>query len=932
MLVTFGLLPASAQAEVPIYSFNATPSNTQAGGHPDIAFPFRIGNRQYSSSSCACSDAKDVVVHLPTGLIGNPHSTPQCTIAQFSSDQCPVDSQLGVIEAKFSLVPGSKGGFNIDGLIAPVYNLIPPPSQPALLGFKSPFDTPTFEDVSARTDSDYGIDVTVVSISHYLPLYIADQINWGIPAAPTHDYLRFAHGQPVITALGGETGLCDLNGKPITEPLNAYGWCSFENEQINVVPVTRAFENPGVPVSSSSPEEPFFQNPTTCGETSLSTSIDILSYDGGETHALSAYPATTGCDQLSFNPSQAVEPTTTAADSPTGAEFRLTVPQFESPDVPSPSELKAALVTLPPGFSLAPNVTNGKTTCSDAQARFGTTEEARCPETSKIGTLSVETPVLPGLLPGAVYLGEPEAGNRFRLVLAFDGFGVHVKLAGSALADSNTGQIKISFQDLPQAPFADFNMHIFGSERGPLDTPTQCGRYEVTSEWSPWDASLSNQVSRQYFSVDQGPNGTPCPDGPRPFALGFQAASVANTGGAHSAFSINLTRPDGDQDLSALNVTTPPGFSATLKGLSYCPESAIAAATSQSHSGISEQANPSCPATSYVGETVAGAGPGTHPLYLPGKAYLAGPYKGAPLSLVFITPAVSGGYDLGDVVIRAALRIDPETAQVTAVSDPLPQIFEGIPLRLRSIMINLNRPGFALNPTNCDPLAVSAQAFGDERAVSSLSQHFQVANCASLPFAPKLSLRLSGGVNRLGHPAIHAVVSTQPGEANPNSIAVTLPPNELLDQGHIDSICTTVDFAARNCPVGSLLGHAEVTSPLLDKPLTGNAYLRSSSKGLPDLALDLNGQIHIVTVAQIDAVNGGLRTTFHAVPDIPLGSVSLDLQGGAKGLIRNSESLCGTHQRATVKMTGQNGKSLQRKVALQPACGRHPKRKREGGP
>jgi hypothetical protein len=929
-----GLLAAPAQGSVTIHSFEAIPSTTAAGAHPDFLVSFALSTHQGNPTPCACTDAKDVDVHLPAGLIGSPRSLPQCDVAQFASEHCPVDSQLGVAEVGVAIVPGE---FTSAAFIAPVFNLVPPPSQPALLGFKSgALLSPTFEDVSARTDSDYGLNVDAVSIEHFFPLVEFKQLTWGVPAAPIHDYLRFGLSQnPLVTGTinnGLKRLLCDANGNRSTnDPASIYQACEVNDPSEPYRPgaigeiaprAQQGTPGPGHPVSSNSSTTPFLQNPTTCGDASLVSTVDVLAYDGEETHAESPWPATTECEKLSFNPSQAISPTTEAADSPSGAEFRLTVPQFESPSVPSPSELRDALVTLPEGFSLAPHVTNGKQTCSDTQARFGTTEEAQCPEDSKIGSLTVETPILPGLLHGAAYLGEPKPGNRFRLILAFDGFGVHVKFAGTATPDPQNGRIQIAFHDLPQAPFADFNMHIFGSERGPLDTPTQCGSYEVKSVFTPWDSALLPETSRQFFNVDEGPDGKPCPIGARPFSPAMQAASVSNTAGSHTAFSLNLTRNDGDQNLSALDVTTPPGFTGTLRGLTYCPPAAITAAALQSHSGIFEQATPSCPASSYLGETVAGAGPGTHPLYLPGKVYLAGPYKGAPLSFLFITPAVSGGYDLGDVVIRAAVRVNPETAQVTVVSDPLPRIFEGIPLRLRQVLINLNRPGFTLNPTDCEPFAVAAQALGDEGALANLTQNFQVANCASLPFAPKLSLKLTGGVRRQGHPAIHAVLTTAPGEANPRSIALTLPPSELLDNAHIDTICTKVHFAEQSCPAGSLLGHASVASPLLDRPLSGSAYLRSSSNGLPDLALDLGGQFHVVAVARIDAVNGGLRTTFQTVPDVPLGTVTLDLQGGAKGLIQNSESLCGARQKAALSMRGQNGKSVSRKVPLQAACGK----------
>jgi hypothetical protein len=475
---------------------------------------------------------------------------------------------------------------------------------------------------------------------------------------------------------------------------------------------------------------------------------------------------------------------------------------------------------------------------------------------------------------------------------------------------------------LPQFPFERFNMHFFGSERGLLATPTKCGEYPVNASFTPWDASLSEQHSTQYFILNSGPNGRPCPSSELPFSPSFEAGVADASAGVHSPFTLNLVRNDGDQSLRSLKVKTPPGFSATLAGIPYCPEAAIAAAANPSHSALEEELSPSCPTASQVGVSDTGTGTGTHPVYFPGKVYLAGPYKGAPLSLVAVTPARSGPYDFGSIAVRAALNVDSSTAEVTAVTDPLPQIVAGVPLRLRSIRVDLDRHGFALNPTNCDPFAVDATVGGDQNGVVSLSSHFQATSCTSLPFGPRLALRLSGGVNRRGHPAIHALLRTQPGEANARRISLTLPSSELLDNAHIGTVCTKIDFAKQACPAGSLLGHAEVATPVLDQPLRGSVYLRSSGSGLPDLALDLNGQFHIEAVAHVDSVNGGLRTTFRTVPDIPIGTVAVDLQGGSKGLIQNSESLCGKSKKATVKMAGQNGLRIKRTVPLKPACGK----------
>jgi hypothetical protein len=908
--VAIGLLPAAAQANTPITSFTALPSTTQAGGHPDLEVQFTVNNRyeQHSKSACDCEDAKDAIVHLPTGFIGNPAVLPYCSIADFSADACPIDSQVGIVNI---VTDGNSSPFN-----SPVYNLAPPPNKAGLLGFKILlFDTPQFEVVSARTGGDYGLDVGTTSIFHgSFPLNVFQQVIWGVPADPSHDVFREdATKSEIGPAYGGS--FCDADGNPSTaDPSSVVAPCGGAGASIP----PGQLDNP-----SNSPLTPFLQNPTTC-DAPLSSSLDVLSYDGGTDHAEYPWPQGTGCDQLSFNPSLFAQPTTTAADSPSGIDVDLEVPQPQSRDVPSPSELRAATVTLPPGFSINPNAADGKTSCTDAEANFGTTDAANCPDFSKVGSLTILIPSLPGPLPGFVYLGQPLPGNRYRIFLVADGFATHVKLAGTVTPDPVTGQLQIIFTNLPESPLTEFSMHFFGSERGALATPTQCGTYPVTSSFTPWDSALPTQTSTQFFTIDQGPNGTPCPGPQRPFNPSFQAASAGNTAGAHTPFSVDLTRNDGDQFLSGLSVTSPLGFSGTLKGIPYCPESAIAQLGNSLYSGLAELASPACPAASQIGTAIAGAGDGAHPLYLPGKVYLAGPYKGAPLSLVVVIPAVSGPYDLGNVAVRAAIEVNPVSAQVTTVSDPLPQILDGIPLRTRSIRVSLDRPDFALNPTSCNPLSSEATITGDQGAQANLSSPFQVANCASLPFAPKLALNLTGGVRRRGHPAIHAVLQTKPSEANPSSVSVTLPPGELLDNAHIGTVCTKPEFAANDCPGRSLVGNAEVATPLLDKPLTGPVYLRSSNRGLPDLAIDLQGQIHITVIGQVDAVHARLRTTFPTIPDAPVGRFTVNFLGGSKGLVQNSETLCGAHKKAAVQMTGQNGKNFGQSSELQVACGSGP--------
>ncbi len=884
-LLAGSLAASPADASVAIRSFEASPSSTQAGGHPDVTVVFSNEHSldPETGDPCWCNNLRDANISLPAGLIGNPHATPRCSTMEFAQDICPVDSQVGVATADVALF-GCSPCYQMK---VPLYNLTPLPNQAALLGFKAfLFSYPTYTVLSARTDGDYGLDAQVAAVNQSFALARYKQVLWGVPAAKVNDGERFKSG-----------------GAFPVDP----------------------------PATSNSPEIPFLQNPTTCSGP-LKSDLEVIAYDHGITHASAPWPATTGCDQLSFNPSLSAQPSTPQTDTASGLDVDLDVPQILNPSTPSGSQIRSVIIALPEGFSINPNAADGKTSCTDAEARIGTTEEASCPEQAKVGSSVLTSSALPGPIAGNIYLGEPRPGDRYRLILTADGYATHVKLSGSIKADPRTGQLIASFIDLPQTPFSEFQMHLFGSERGLLATPDQCGTYPVKTTFVPWDSVLPDQDSTQFLSLTSGPGGSPCPDRPRPFAPGFKAASRSAGGGLHAPFSIEVTRPDGSQVLNGLSMTTPPGFSATLRGVAPCPDSTLAAIAA-SGSGAAEIASPACPPASRIGSATVGAGAGTHQVYFPGTVHLAGPYKGAPLSLAVITPAVSGPYDLGNVVVRAALGIDPVSAQITATSDPLPRIIEGIPLRLRGVRIDLDRPGFTLNPTNCDPFAVTSVLTGGEGGLATPGVHFQASSCQALDFGPKLSTRLSGSSKRLGHPALSATVTAGTEGANIKRVVVSLPPVQQLDNAHISNPCTRRQFEAKQCPGSSILGSATAVTPLLDQPLTGPVYLRSSDHELPDLVVALEGPasqpVRIELAGRIDSVKGGMRTTFAAVPDVAVSKFTLSLNGGKKGLLINTRSLCGKPSFVKAGFTGQNGRTVKLRPKLQASCGKA-KRKSAG--
>jgi hypothetical protein len=618
---------------------------------------------------------------------------------------------------------------------------------------------------------------------------------------------------------------------------------------------------------------------------------------------------------------------------------------------------KDVTVTLPEGMTLNPSAANGLDACSESQIGFlsGTPgvhfseEPQSCPDASKVGSLEVNSPLLDRKLPGAVYVAKPfdnPFGSLLAIYLAVEDpqTGIIAKLGGKVEPNPVTGQLKTTFLENPQLPIEDFGLHLFDGPEAALKTPLACGTHTTTSEMVPWSAPEGANASPSdsfLTSVAAGGSG-PCPasEAAAPNKPSFSAGTIAPAAGAFSPFVFKVSRPDGSQRLTGIDTTLPPGLTGKLAGIPYCSEAAIAQAKSREapNKGVLEQQSPSCPAASEVGTVSVGAGAGISPYYATGHAYLAGPYKGAPLSLVVITPAVAGPFDLGAVVARVALYVDPETARIHAVSDPLPSIIDGIPLDLRSIALKLDRPSFTLNPTSCDPMSISGSALALTGQSAALTSPFQVGGCGALKFKPSLSLKLKGGTKRGDHPALTATLRAKPGEANTASISVALPHSEFLDQAHIKTICTRVQFSAGarpgdGCPKGSIYGKATAITPLLDQPLSGPVFLRSSNHNLPDLVIALHGQVDIVVAGRVDSHKGGIRNTIEAAPDAPVTRFTLSMQGGKKGLLINSRDICASKARASVQMVGQNGKPNDFAPAVRnEKCGGRAKKQGKSGP
>ena len=903
LLTTAGVTNPSAEGEfstfgIDTFSFqdldSAGEPDSQAGSHPyelivKILAPttdVEISESKGGGIS-PTGTIKNLLTELPPGLVGNPTAVPTCTARQAEEQKCTGDAQVGLIEVRYAERTEEDAAVAASAL----YNVIPPQGKAARFAGFINASTDGFIDSGVRTGEDYGITSGGFDISSRSNLFGVTVRLWGVPADPLHDADRYC-----------------------LTPTAVIRGCESTAEKL-----------------------PFLRNPTSCeGPLTVRARVDAYQSPGEYAVAETTLPPITGCDQLDFDPTIQVRPTSEVADSPTGLHVDLRVPQNENPGELATADLRDAVVRLPPGFTLNPSSANGLEACSPAQ--FGlttpvgvapihtTAAPASCPDTAKIGTVEIDSPLLDHPLPGGVYVAEPYQnpfGSLLAIYVAVHDLesGVVIKLAGRVDIGPG-GQLTTTFEENPQLPFNSFKLDFFDGDLAALKTPDVCGSYETAATLTPWSAPESGPPVNlsQTHSIHQAADGGNCPTAAadQPNKPNFEAGSESPLAGAFSPFVVRLSRADGSQQFSSLTVTPPPGLLGSLAGIPYCPDEALAVAAAKS--GTAEREVPSCPQASQIGSVVVGAGAGSKPYYASGNAYLAGPYKGAPLSLAVVTPAVAGPYDLGDVVVRAALEVDPATAQINVKSDPIPTELKGIPLDIRSIAIRMDRPHFVLNPTNCEEMAVAGSMTTVQGAVVPLSNRFKVGACRRLDFKPKMTLRLKGGTKRSAYPALTATLKARRGDANIKRVSVALPRTEFLAQEHIDTICTRVQFAADDCPKGSIYGRARAFSPLLDRPLEGSVYLRSSNNKLPDLVVALRGQVDVELTGRIDSVNQGIRTTFSSVPDVPVRKFVLRMKGGRKSLLVNSANICKKVQRAAIRMTAHNGRGADLQVPIHASC------------
>jgi hypothetical protein len=919
-----GLLPGTDGFDAAARADGGGPA-TLAGSHP-YSLEFGLALDQSGGDS----DLRELTIDLPSGLLANPAATSiLCSAAAFatprtspfeasvSGESCPDRSQVGTIEVASGAGAGETRRFGL-------FNL-EPGSGSALRLAASPFGLPLVFDASIRAGGEqaFGLSLAAFQVPQALQLEGLRLSIWGTPWDASHN---------------GERGNC-LNE---AEPAFPWSKCSI-----------------GEPLSS--PPLAFLTLPTECGQP-LSFAVAAESWqqqgehftaqavnrDSGGTPAPMA-----GCQTLVFDPHSEGLLSVKKASSPSGFVFRFTNDDsgLANPRGRIGSHAERAVVELPDGVSLNPSLAAGLGVCAPAElARESAFNPpgAGCPNASKIGIFSVRSPFYEGLLKGGVYLAKPDnpatsapgAENPFDSLLAVyliaksADRGILISLPGELRPDPGDGTIAATFEGLPQIPYTDLEINFRSGQRAPLVSPPRCGDAVTRIELFP-SSEGESAVDTTDSEIEAGIDLGPCPNRSMPpFAPGAVTGGVNSNVGSYTPYYVHLSREDDEQELTSYSLVLPKGITGRLRGIPFCPEAAIAAARIKQ--GFDEIADPSCPAASQVGRTDTGYGVGPALTYAPGRIYLAGPFKGSPLSLVTINAATVGPFDLGTIVIRSAFDVDERTAQLqidSSASDPIPHILRGVPLHLRDIRVYMDRFQFTHNPSSCEPSALVSTITGSgasfstsaDDSTATVSEHFQLLNCLTLGFRPKLGLRLRGSARRGGYPSLRATFASRGArDSNLKRIAVEMPHALFLAQNHIRTVCTREQFAAQSCPKGSVYGKAVAHTLLFDEPLHGNVYLRSSSSKLPDLVADLHsGAVRIVLEGRIGpGKHGGILAFFDELPDAPIDRFTMTLNGGRRGLLQSSSNICANPPLATVSALGQNNIGARFSSVLRGQCKR----------
>jgi hypothetical protein len=856
-------------------------SSTQAGGHPStLATNLYFTSNDIGLEGFPPEEVKDVIVDLPPGLVGDPEATPKCPLYALLQNSgltdCPPASRVGTIvfEAAPDAFRASEGGVHSE--TTAIYNMDPEPGFPAEFGFTYLGKAVYMYASAVRIDGQLRLRVTAPGIPELKTIGVT-LLFFGDPG---NHFKEASSPTPFLTSP------TDCEAGPLSATVEVDTWQNPRNQSTNIYP--------------------YFAESTT-------------------------YPQLTGCNMLQFQPTLGVQPSTTQADEPSGYTFTVTNPQNESPFTPGTPELKNATVTLPAGVSISPAAADGLRTCSETGSEginigngqtlgpgqpgagedvgdpeateLGAnhlggeagpyddglyhTAPGHCPAASTIGSVEITTPLLSSPLEGHVYLAQPSCGGSnqpectpedalngklYGVYLEVAGSGAIVKLKGNVSVNPSTGQITTSFLENPQIPFSTLRLHFNSGPRAPLANPQMCGPATTAADFSPWSSPITPD-SRSFSAFTVGWNetgGGACP-ATLPLAPSLIAQTTNPTAGAFSPFTLALSRGDRQQDISQISVTTPPGLLAMLSSVTLC--------------GEPQAAKGECGPASEIGTATVSAGAGSHPYWVTGRVYLTTGYNGAPFGLTIVVPAQAGPFNLGNVVVRSAITINPTTATATITSAPLPQILDGVPLRVQTINVDVNRPGFIFNPTSCTAKQVAVSVAGAQGANVQVTNPFAAAGCKSLPFSPAFTVSSQARTSKNNGASLTVKVAYKPGQANIKSVAVTLPKQLPARLTTIQQACLAAIFEANpaSCPAGSLIGIAKARTPVLPGVVSGPAYLVShGGAAFPDVVLVLQDEgVRIDLTGNINIAKGGITSsTFASVPDAPITSFELSLPEG----------------------------------------------------
>ncbi len=891
--------------------------DTQAGSHPfQLTTTLVLNTRGVPVRSPVAGPlievepetlTKDLRFNLPAGLVGNPTPLPKCNIRVFTEEalgrgECPANTAIGVATPVSTTAYAFGTQFAGLAYSYPLYSLEPSVGEPAKFGFNSP-GGPVILDTSVRTGGDYGVVVTVPNITNGVGFYGSQVTFWGAPADPRHDLSRGRHClvNPEVAFGGGSCPVSEKTLPFLILPTSCTG-----------------------PLRTSLEADPWAE-PGQFTEPKPYTFTNSL----GESYGLD------GCNRLNFEPSISVAPDGQQASTPTGLTVGVHVPQDAglNPAGLAESSVRDTTVALPAGVGLNPAGADGLQSCSLGQIGLESPVEQSCPESAKVGTVEIKTPLLPNPLVGAAYLASQDAnpfGSLVALYLAVRDpvSGVIVKLAGQVTPDPSTGQLVSTFDNTPQLPFEDLSLHFFGGSRAPLGTPALCGGYTTTASIAPWSGNAAVDSSSE-FEITSGPNHTPCSN-PLPFDPSLTTGSLNIQAGAFTPFTMTMSREDGNQNLDAIQLKMPSGLLGTLSSVKLCGEAEGNAGT--------------CGPESLIGHTTVSVGLGGNPYTVNGgEVFITGPYEGAPYGLSIVNPAKAGPFDLGKVIVRAKIEVNPTNAALTITSDPtgpyaIPQLIDGIPLQIKHVNVSVDRPDFTFNPTNCAPQAITGALTSSQGTVKALNVPFQVTNCAVLKFKPIFSVSTAGKTSRAKGASL-SVKLTYPKapfgtQANIGKVKVDLPKQLPSRLTTLQKACPDSTFNANPaaCPPDSRIGTATATTPVLPVHLEGPAYFVShGGEKFPELIVALSGEGVTVYLHGETFISpaGITSSTFRTIPDVPIGVFELKLPQGPDSALAANGDLCTSKLTMPTTFVGANGMSIHQSTPVTATgCPKHKKAKR----